>query len=404
MPTIAAPSFVSEEAPASVPPPARAGAWTPPAPALRVVRQRRPNRAWETEKHLVDRALPAGSVRAGHGWQVMRALREHPDYALMNNQRRTNLAKLLSALIAAADYQTMTTRPGWAALGEAVGCSRSSVHRHLVTLQSMGLLGVVATGRSAAFAAAGPDGERINEAAVYVLAYPSPIGAVRQVIGGRGDKVGTPPAVGVLRLKKEDLPTHAREEKPQMDAAPPRRSARGGYAATPNLPAPRTLVHWPTNRTPASKIQRRAAASQLQLTALALRVLSPADVASCCRDFFLSGWTVADILHAIDHHPTSGRHPMQALGPSEQASRVRSWLRWRLGQWRGHDGEPVSSRSQRHSAEQRQARALAAAERERITTERQLRAQTADSPAKRAALAQIRAELDRAKQRQRRRS
>lgn len=370
--------------------------WTPPPPEDRDKnRTRRPNRAWETEEKTVLRAVPTGSVRAAHGRQVLHALDHNPDYARMNRQRRKSLRAVLSALLVHADYEAMTSRPTWPVLGEAAGCSRSSIHRHLTTLMAMGLVGTVASGRTAAYAAAGPDGERINEAAVYVLCVPAPLSLLPSP-GHAVGEVGTPPAVGGSHLKKKELTTHARKENPQKDAAPRRRSANGGSAAETHLPAPQPVDHWPANRTPASKIQRRAAASQIQVTALPLRVLSPADVASTCRDFFLAGWTVNDVLHAIDHHPDTGAHQLNSIPVGDQSPRVRGWLAWRLGAWRSDDGTPRRSRSQQLRTEATRARALAAAERQRIEAERQAHAERirrGDSPSKLEALARIRATL-----------
>src|SRR5699024_3400718 len=105
------------------------------------------------------------------------------------------------ALIAAADFATMTTRPSWAKLGELLGVARRTVARYLQQLRTMGLLGVVASGRSAAYAAKGPDGQRKNEAAVYVLCVPENPRATRSVISrflginpSDVDKSGTPPS------------------------------------------------------------------------------------------------------------------------------------------------------------------------------------------------------------------
>lgn len=371
--------------------------WTPPPADQRDKdRTRRPNREWETEPYFVQRAIPAGSVRAAHGRQVLHALDQDPTYARMNRQRRRALRAILSALIVHADYETMTSRPTWPVLGEAAHCARSSVHRHLTTLKTMGLVGTVAGGRTAAYAAAGDDGERINEAAVYVLCVPSPLSLIPGGTSETVDEVGTPPAVGGSHLKKKELTTHTREENPSSDAAPRRSTTKGGSAAVPRPPAPRPVDHWPAHRTPASKIQRRAAASQLQLTALPLRVLSPADLASTCRDFFLAGWTVNDVLHALDHHPDTGPHQLNSVPTGDAPARVRGWLRWRLGAWRADDGTLRPSRTQQLRTDASHGRARAAKERQRIENERATHAERVrrgDSPAKLTALASIRATL-----------
>lgn len=374
MTTVPVPSAAREEA-------------TP--PTLVAVRHRRINRAWETSPEAVKKAIPKGSVRAGHTWQVHRALREDRAYSIMNRNRRRSLALILDLLGSVADYETMTARPTWAWLTASSGLSRSTIARHLKTLREMGLLGIVATGRTAQYAAPGPDGERINEAAVYVLTYPNAIAAVRQALGG-GDILDTPPPLSGTGPIEEELTTHARGGKAQADGAARRRNAQGGSAADTPAPAHRPIDHWPAHRTAATKCQRLAAARQVQLGVWGLRCMSPADVASCLRDFMLDGWTVADVIHALTHHPEAGSHALDALGLGETASRARGWLTWRLGAWRGADGTPMRSRSQRVAAEQKLLHAQRRAEHERIAAERAVLKQGL-SPTARAELAKMRA-------------
>lgn len=344
------------------------------APQLRAVRYRRPNRAWETAPDIVRAAIPEGSARAGHSSQVIRALEETAEYARMTVRRRRSIRAVLDALIQVADYDTMTTRPTWDWLQAETDLSRSTVALHLATLHRYGLLGTVATGRQAQYAAPGPDGKRINEAAVYVLCYPSPITAAPQPAAAPVDQNRTPPPRSGLRLKKVKETTHTREEKPQTVTASPRRSASGGSAATTNHSAQRQDDHWPAHRRTASKIQRVQAAKQLQSQTLSLRSLTPRDIASCCRDFFLAGWTVNDLVHALDHSPT-GLHALDALAAGSDTARTRGWLRWRLGAWRDDHGTPMTSRTQRVAAEQAEAHARARRELQRIKTERLEQAQ-----------------------------
>ncbi|WP_334173656.1 hypothetical protein, partial [Sinomonas sp.] len=179
------------------------------------------SRRRETHREGVLAAVPSGSVRAAHGRQAIAALRARPEWAQYTAGRRTRLLACLRAVIERADYDTMTSRPTWAGLMERVGVSRASIARYLATLRGWGLLGIVASGRTAPYASLPEDGsERTNEAAVYVVCTPSPLAAV-DTAARAVDKTETPPAPGGSHLKKEKSPPHTREENPQKDAASP---------------------------------------------------------------------------------------------------------------------------------------------------------------------------------------
>ncbi|MDN5890456.1 MAG: hypothetical protein L0H57_12275, partial [Yaniella sp.] len=154
---------------------------------------RRVSRLRETNRDVVQRAVPEGSVRAAHGTHVQKALTEHPEYPRHYASRQATLRSVLAALIARADYETMTTRPGWAYLTEQTGKSRRTIARALVTLRTWGLIGIVASGRTAAYASLNEDGERTNEAAVYVLCTPSPLTIIHSPTPETVDENGTPP-------------------------------------------------------------------------------------------------------------------------------------------------------------------------------------------------------------------
>jgi hypothetical protein len=121
------------------------------------------------------------------------------------------------------------------------------------------------------------------------------------------------------------------------------------------------------------------------------------DVASSCRDFFLAGWTVADILHALDWRPDGTLWPYDGAPETKEAWRIRGWLRHRLGAWRTEAGEPLRSRDQREAARVAAIRREQDAARQRLLerqTERAAQLNVEDSPAKVTALAQIRSIFD----------
>jgi hypothetical protein len=338
MPTIAVPTSVGK-AP-------RGPAQRPPRPRTRrrrrYVRFRRPCRAAETREQVILRAIPLGSVRVMRTEHCLAALHRHPSVALMNRNRQAHLAAVLSVLIARADFATMTTRPTWALISELTGLSTRSVGRHLATLITLGLLGRVARGRSAPYAPAGPDGKKANEAAVYVLCRPDLDTLVAQVVSGPVRKIGTPPREGSL-VVKELSPTHARAKRDT-----PNRPCNVAGSWVPHK-APR-VDQWPIHARTTTKAQRRGAGAQLRIETLSLRALSPRDIASACRVFLVNGWTVHDLLWALDHSPERV-HRMDSPMPGDQTAQVRGWLRWRLARWLDSEGLPLPSRSQRLAAE-----------------------------------------------------
>ncbi|WP_427019465.1 hypothetical protein ACQCSX_22750 (plasmid) [Pseudarthrobacter sp. P1] len=335
--------------------------------------------------------MPKGSVRAAHGRQSMKALLHHEAFAARNRNGQATIMAVLSALTERADYDTMTTRPGWDALITATGTSRTTVARVLRLLLAWGIIGRVAAGRQAKYAATGPDGDRINEAAVYVLCTPSPLALVH--------KVGTPPALGGSHLKKKKLThTRARENNFTKDVASPRLIVDGGASAAPAAQVPwRPEIQWPSHRTTSRRIQRVAAAAEIRNRSFPLRCMTTKDVASTCRDFFLAGWTVADLLHALDWKPDGTAWPHSGAPDTKDAWRMRGWLRHRLGAWRTEAAEPLRSRDQQAAARQAEQRRQQETESRRVLerqAERAARLSEGASPAKVTALAQIRAIFD----------
>ncbi|MEV8150506.1 hypothetical protein AB0O52_20480 [Arthrobacter sp. NPDC080073] len=336
-------------------------------------------------------AVPKGSVRAAHGRQTMAALLRHEKFAVRNRNGQATIVAVLRALIERADYESMTSRPGWQALIEATGTSRTTVARVLRLLAAWGIIGRVASGRQAKYAAAGPDGERINEAAVYVLCTPSPLALV--------NKVGTPPALGGSHLKERKLThTRAQGKNSQHDVAPPRLIPAGAASGAPTAQVPwRPELLWPAHRTPKRRDQRVAAASEIRYRSFPLRCMTPKDVASSCRDFFLAGWTVADILHALDWQPDGTLWPHSGAPDTKEAWRMRGWLKHRLNAWRTEGGEPLRSRGQQEATRASARRREQETERQRTLerqAERAARLDAGDSPAKVTAIAQIRAIFD----------
>ncbi|MFC8041860.1 hypothetical protein ACFUOZ_21105 [Paenarthrobacter sp. NPDC057355] len=125
--------------------------------------------------------------------------------------------------------------------------------------------------------------------------------------------------------------------------------------------------------------------------------MTPTDMASSCRDFFLAGWTVADILHALNWRPDGTLWPHSGAPETKDAWRMRGWLRHRLSHWRTEAGEPLRSRDQQEAARAAALRREQEAEHRRILerqAERAAQLDVGDSPAKVTAIAKIRAMFD----------
>ena len=318
-------------------------------------RTRRPSRARERAPLTVRMALPDGHTipRRVSDW-IDQAL-AHPGTATMTARSWRTYRAVVLAVANAIDPKSKTTTFSWASLAAAVleidpgaASSRATIARYLRRLRDWKLLGVVASGRTATYAPKGNGG--INERAVYVLSVIRPLQAV--------DSNETPP------LKEADvLPrTHAREDLAQPQTEPLRGPTVGAAHARPSpLPAQRQLPAWPRAVTPKRKDDMLAAAGTLRHLIPVLRRISPEHVRSIARPYFLAGWTVADVHHAIDHRPSGTRWPHDG---ATGVDNVGAWLSYRLAAWRDAHGTVRRSNSQRIAAEQCHNAALARARRE----------------------------------------
>ena len=351
-------------------------------------RRRRLSRLREYARAPITAAIPQGSLRVQHTLQCWRALHELPGYALARKDLQLTLSKTLYALIRCAEFTTMATRPTWAILELHTGRTRGTIQRALKQLREWGLIGIVASGRTAAYAAKGADGQRINEAAVYVLCRPAgrglrglPILPQHQndVANREGmavvsvDKKDPPPAKqGVKSLDKSHL--HAREEKtPGMEPLRgPAHSRHGASAVRRNLPAHRSELTWERHKTMASDGTCLAGISTIRNRSAVLRYFSLRDLRALMRPFLDAGWTVADIEHALQALPApekaTGRELWGALQLPSHGEHTTSWtirtrelIRHRLTCWITDAGEVMRSYDQRLRAEQSYLRAQARA-------------------------------------------
>ncbi|WP_250444004.1 hypothetical protein [Actinotalea sp. C106] len=344
--------------------------------------RRRPTGDRERSPLAVAQALPHGTSRAPnqHAWR--RAVRDSPALDRLRADRRATILAVADVLAFSADWTSMTTRPTWAHLATRTGRSRATIARALATLRAADLLGIVATGRSAGYGPMALGNQA--EAAVYVLAQLSTLHAVPSP----GDEDETP-----TREAGSSHPPGARVREIKTPTEP-LRGQTVSAATRPTLPADqRQHPLWPGSAPARRKDERRSAAAELQRRVFPLRRTSTAWIAAATREFMLAGWTVTDMVHAIDHRPDGRAWPHDGATGIAQIGR---WLAHRLRPWRDEHTTVLASPSQRATAAAVHARAVATARR---TAHEQLMATRSapDSPVAAAALADIRATLEAAR-------
>lgn len=341
----------------------------PTAPQVKRVRRfRRSNRGRETSEYFVERAIPEGMQLPEHTDEVLEALRSHPDFDVIRADRKKALVRCVEALISVADFATMTTRPTWAKLTEMLGVARRTVARYLQQLRTMGLLGVVASGRSAKYATKGPDGQRKNEAAVYVLSVPKKLRAIKneasRFLGINPNDVdvsGTPPSEAGYYLSNKEVN--------------PRTRARKGFSKSEEqkrLGCSVEQIRWNQHWIPIGRRQQLTAAWRLKrILPNVLGRMSDRDIASCLRPFFEAQWSVADLHHALDWRPDGTPWPHSGAPDTKAPHRVRGWLKYRLTAWKDEHGRPMQSKTQKDRTQRSQARRQRQRELEREQVRRQ---------------------------------
>lgn len=336
-------------------PPSGGSSACPPAGARWRVR---PTRRRERQPVAIFRAVPHGSVRAASQRAFLEAVEAAPALAHLRADARATVVAIARELAWSASWETMTTRPTWDRLATRTHRSRATVARVLVKLRDAGLVGVVATGRSAGYAP-NPADRDAAEAAVYVLCVPSPLAAV-----GEHE---TPTPEGLF----EEDPLRAREpgdrSSEPLRGRPDRAPGGAGGPVGLGVVSPRSAERL-TRQLRLGR--RRAQARELASRVPVLRRASDAAVAAVLREFVDAGWSTADLAKAIDWRPDGTRWPHDgATGVAQPAK----WLTHRLAAWRDDAGEPRRSPSvvsleaaRERAAAQRAAAAAEVAEREAI--------------------------------------
>lgn len=351
----------------------------------------------EASEASVAWAIPDGCVKISHASEALRALDQTPEYQQRFKPTRARIKQTLLVLLDAANPGSMTTHPGLTQIATRIGRSKRSAQHYINALESYGLIGRVASGRSAKYVAMAtnrPQDEATNQAACFVLCRPrgrgmAPWTTEQDKAAELGlDKSFTPsPKGGSLSEKETPSRAHTRDtgtgdQKQEMEPLRGHQFLRHGASAVhPHHPESRTGHFWPSHRTIANDKAALAAAAEMATLAPDLRVFSRQDLRSMFRTAFMSGYTIADCLHALNYRPSPEGSPREReawaalpqrpedfqLGTHRATSHIaqlRGAIRARIAAWT-QAGEFIPSRTQRQRAESAQGRAQAQAAQQR---------------------------------------
>lgn len=381
---------------------------------------RRVSRAQETTPRAINWAIPTGSKKIDHTAQAWRATRSLDELLARRADCKRNILAVLWVLLRYTDHTTMTVRITWNTIATKARVSRATVGNALRFLRTHGILGIVASGRSAQYAAKAGQ-PATNEAPVYVITRPIGLGLRPQ---DAEDTTTTRPThqspnrtacgnnleplpVGGLTTYEVSSYTRTREKNTHNE---PLRGTeklfRHGSAVRTHHNDDRPVELWPAHRTISSRGQGLSAAAEILSRMPDFARFSKKNVLNMFKPFFSSGWTISDIQHALEWRTTPGLHGKEAWGALPQHDRetqsyidycriLRAAILHRLNQWRTVTGEIMLSRSQRATAASNQARAAARAAAERrakhaINQQKQQTAATRGAAKVRAALAKSR--------------
>ncbi|NKX94242.1 helix-turn-helix transcriptional regulator [Sanguibacter hominis ATCC BAA-789] len=348
----------------------------------------------------------------------------HPRLMRMREDGRATLRHLLTVLAWSSDWEVQRRRREMLVsvpqreLARRCGRTERTVRRHLRVLEEIGMLATVREGISAE-ARPFASGDEGNVVPVYVLLIP------RSSLDGSDDAPdvddGEPTIAedaqgGRRHLSLVDIdvlpsgspfrgtlvPTHTRARRalheplrgPDPSGGAPRRRLRsatrqpgldeGHVTRSPEekrrpnreIGAVSTLS-WPAYEVTKSKRDRLAASDELRNRLPVLRHISAAHVRYVVREFFLAGWTVADVAYAVDHRLDGSPWPHSG---ADGVARPADWLAYRLSAWRDEAGTVRRSRGQRIEAERVSQRARQRVARDRAAAAEAKRAENLVSP------------------------
>ncbi|WP_434923254.1 hypothetical protein ACR9WD_16560 (plasmid) [Glutamicibacter sp. PAEs-4] len=381
---------------------------------------KRVSRAQETSPRAIAWAIPHGSKKIDHTAQAWRATRSLDELLCRRADCKRNILAVLWVLLRYTDHESMTVRITWDTIATKARVSRATVGNALRFLRTHGILGIVASGRSAQYAAKAGQ-PATNEAPVYVITRPIGLGLRPQ---DAEDTTTTRPThqtsnrtacgnnleplpVGGLTTYEVSSYTRTREKNTHNEPLRGTEKPFGhGSAVRTHHSDDRPVELWPAHRTISSRGQGLSAAAEILRRMPDFARFSKKNVLNMFKPFFSNGWTITDIQHALEWRTTPGLHGKEAWGALPQHNRetqsyidycriLRAAILHRMNQWRTPTGEIMLSRSQQAAAASSHARAAARAAAERrakhaINQPKQQTAATRGAAKVRAALAKSR--------------
>lgn len=338
-------------------------------PDSSVRKWRRPSVSAERSRLLVAASVPDGCVLAPRVSVWLEAVREVAEAHGLREAQVATVVRVARGLCDWVDGASRTTRVVNNRVAELVGCCVRTVQRWLRRLEQWGLLGLVAGGRSARWAplARTQDAggrvvlERRNEAAVRSLVIPEELAAVAASVG-RGPVDSEGPAEPHCGLRCHPYPW--------LGNLDPRTRARGGLGGEGLVPLrgaeaflgaaarpggrggpSRRRAWWSPRRTRSTEEAVLGLARELQERLRVLRGCSDRYVMRVIKAFGEAGWSVGDLVVAVDRRPDGSVWPHSGDRGVREPAR---WLIHRLSAWLDDRGAPrLSWRQERAVAHER---------------------------------------------------
>lgn len=338
-------------------------------PNSSVRKWRRPSVAMERSRLLVAASVPEGCVLAPRVSVWLEAVREVAEAHGLREAQVSMVVRVARGLCDWVDGASRTTRVVNGRVAELVGCCVRTVQRWLRRLEQWGLLGLVAGGRSARWApmarSQDSDGrvvlERRNEAAVRSLVVPEELAAAAASVG-RGPVDSEGPAGPGCGLRCHPYPL--------LGILDPRTRARGGLGGEGLVPLrgaeaflgaaarpggrvgpSRRRAWWSPRRTRSTEEAVLGLARELQERLRVLRGCSDRYVMRVIKAFGEAGWSVGDLVVAVDRRPDGSVWPHSGDRGVREPAR---WLIHRLSAWLDGRGVPrLSWRQERAVAHER---------------------------------------------------
>jgi hypothetical protein len=244
----------------------------------------------------------------------LRLPKAHPDAAFLRSDAYANMLAVARAVGWSADWETLRSRPTIAHIMQVTNLSRRSCQRWTRWLELRGFLQVIEPGVTPRFRPGITPGDGNNLAREWLLVQPA-------------DPCGNLSGAPSLALDfQEDLPAPTRTREDDFSTGPP---------------------PWPPGQRPHRRDEIRSAAESLRREHLVLRRISAPALASIARPWFVAGYSVADLLWALEHLPSGHLH---RFGASVRFP--RAWVAYRLAFWAGHPphSAELAARAERHRA------------------------------------------------------